>query len=50
MNTLGELKAWVVEAVAGVIKDMLQHVWQEVDYRWDVCRITDGAHHEVFCS
>jgi hypothetical protein len=28
-------------------KDMLQHVWQEVDCRWDVCRATDGTHCEV---
>jgi hypothetical protein len=50
MNTLDELKAWVIEAIADVIMDMLQRVCQEVDYRWDVHRITDGAHHEVFCN
>jgi hypothetical protein len=24
--------------------DMLQTVWNELDYRVDVCRITNGAH------
>jgi hypothetical protein len=26
--------------------DMLQTVWNELDYRIDVCRITKGAHIE----
>jgi hypothetical protein len=26
--------------------DMLQTVWNELDYRVDVCRITNGAHIE----
>ena len=26
--------------------DMLQTVWNELDYRVDVCRITNGAHLE----
>jgi len=26
--------------------DMLQTVWNELDYRDDVCRITKGAHIE----
>ena len=26
--------------------DMLQTVWNELDYRVDVCRITKGAHIE----
>jgi len=28
------------------IADMLQTVWNELDYRVDVCRITKGAHIE----
>ena len=29
-----------------VTADMLQTVWNELDYRVDVCRITKGAHIE----
>jgi hypothetical protein len=28
------------------LADMLQTVWDELDYRVDVCRITKGAHIE----
>jgi len=30
-------------AVEAIIADMLQTVWKELDYRFDVCRITKGA-------
>jgi len=30
-------------------KDMMQWIWQKVNYRWDVCRATDGAHSEALC-
>ena len=29
-----------------ITADMLQTVWNELDYRVDVCRITKGAHIE----
>ena len=29
-----------------ITADMLQTVWNELDYRVDVCRITNGAHIE----
>jgi hypothetical protein len=29
---------------------MLQSVWQEIDYSRDVCRATDSGHCEVFCA
>jgi hypothetical protein len=49
-NTLDELKAWITAAILNVTKDMLQHVWQKMDYRWDVhvCRARDGTQCEVF--
>jgi hypothetical protein len=47
VNMLDELKAWITAATANVTKDMLWHIWQEVDYRWDVCRSTDCTHCEV---
>jgi hypothetical protein len=35
-----------VEAVAAVDRQMLQRVWQEHDYRIDICRVTKGGHIE----
>jgi hypothetical protein len=35
-----------VEAVAVIDRQMLQHVWQELDYRIDFCRITNGGYIE----
>jgi hypothetical protein len=32
-----------VAALGGVTMDMLQRVWEEIDYRLDVCRVTRGA-------
>ena len=32
--------------IATITVDMLQTVWNELDYRVDVCRITKGAHIE----
>jgi hypothetical protein len=28
VNVLDELKVWIIAAVAGVTKEMLQHLWQ----------------------
>jgi hypothetical protein len=36
---LPELRKRIVAAVDTVDVDMLQHVWQELDYRIDVCRV-----------
>jgi hypothetical protein len=33
VNTLDELKVLFTAAIANVIMDMLQRVWQEVNYR-----------------
>jgi hypothetical protein len=33
--------------VAAVTCDMLQRVWEELDYQSDICRITHGASHRV---
>jgi len=32
--------------VRRLLADMLQTVWNELDFRVDVCRITKGAHIE----
>jgi hypothetical protein len=44
--TLDDLKQRITTATAGVDEDMLTRVWQEFDYRVDICRVTKGAHNE----
>ncbi|PSN55399.1 hypothetical protein C0J52_11064, partial [Blattella germanica] len=43
---LDNLKQRIRQAVANVDADMLQRVWDDLDYRMDVCRVTGGAHIE----
>jgi hypothetical protein len=39
-----DLRNFITAAVARVDRDMLTRVWNEMDYRIDVCRITkDGC-------
>ena len=41
-----ELKVRVRTAIETITADILQTVWNELDYRVDVCRIKKGAHIE----
>ena len=41
-----ELKLGIRTAIEIITADMIQTVWNELDYRVDVCRITNGAHIE----
>jgi hypothetical protein len=41
-----ELKVRIRTPIETITADMLQTVWNELDYRVDVCRITKGAHIE----
>jgi hypothetical protein len=43
--TLDDLKQRITTATGGV-EDMLMRVWQEFDYRIDICHVTKGAHTE----
>jgi hypothetical protein len=43
---LQQLQQRIVEAVAAIDHQMLQRVWQELDYRIDFCRVTKGGHIE----
>jgi len=43
---LNELKQRITTAVASFDEDMLRSVWIELDYRIDVCRVTDRSHIE----
>ncbi|KAG8304946.1 hypothetical protein J6590_081865 [Homalodisca vitripennis] len=44
--SLADLRRRITAAVAEVTPDLLERVWREIDYRWDVCRITNGSHIE----
>ena len=44
--SIPELKVRIRTAIETIIADMLQTVWNELDYHVDVCRITKGAHIE----
>jgi hypothetical protein len=44
--TLVDLRTHITAAITVTDHDMLQRVWQELDYRLDVCHVTGGAHVE----
>jgi hypothetical protein len=39
---LSDLKAWIIAVVKNVDAPMLTRVWQELEYRIDVCHVTRG--------
>ena len=43
---LNELRDRITQALQTTTADMLHRVWDEFDYRVDVCRVTQGAHIE----
>jgi hypothetical protein len=43
---IDDLKQCITEAVAAVICDMLQRVWEDLDYQFAICRVTHWAHIE----
>jgi len=45
-SSIPELKVGIRTAIETITADMLQTVWNELEYRVDVCRITKGAHIE----
>ena len=45
-TSIPELKVRIRTATETTTSDMLQTVWNKLDYRVDVCRITNGAHIE----
>jgi len=44
--SIPELKVRIRTATEIITADMLQTVWNQLNYHVDVCRITDGAHIE----
>ena len=39
---VNELKQKIIIVLETVTQDMLHHVWEELDYRLDLCWITDA--------
>ena len=48
LQDLAGLKARISAALNNIDAPMLTRVWQELEYRIDVCRVTCGAHIEHF--
>jgi len=46
LSSIPELKVRIRTAIQTITANILQTVWNEFDYRVDVCRITKGAHIE----
>jgi hypothetical protein len=44
--SLKELRDQITHALQTITADMLHRVWDEFDYRVEVCRVTQGAHIE----
>jgi hypothetical protein len=45
---LRALRHRITEAVATVTEVMLVNTWREIEYRFDVCRATNGARTETY--
>jgi hypothetical protein len=45
---LRTLRHRITEAVATVTEVTLVNTWREIEYRFDVCRATNGAHIETY--
>jgi hypothetical protein len=43
-HDLQELRQRIITAVTAIEEDLLEKVWQELDYRLDVCHVTRSAH------
>jgi hypothetical protein len=45
-TSIHEIRDRITYALQAITADMLHWVWDEFDYRVDVCRVTQGAHIE----
>ena len=48
LRDLADLKARIIAVVKNIGAPMLTRVWQKLEYRIDVCRVTRGALVEYF--
>jgi len=46
LQDLSDLKPRIIAAVKNIDAPMLTRVWQKLEYRIDVCRVTRGEHIE----
>jgi len=47
VRDIDDLKQRISNAITTIDEAMLQRTWQEIEYRLDVLRATNGAHIEV---
>ena len=47
INDIDHLKERIRDAIHSVTPDVLLRVWNELEYRLDVCRVTNGSHIEL---
>jgi len=45
-RNLADLRVRIIAAVKNIDAPTLTRLWQELEYRIDVCRVTSGAHIE----
>jgi hypothetical protein len=43
---IDELKLRIAVAIETIDRNILERVWDELDYRLGICRVTNGAHIE----
>ncbi|KAJ4448946.1 hypothetical protein ANN_00338 [Periplaneta americana] len=48
VTDIAELRGRMYEAIGLVTPEMLSRMWQEIEYRLDIARATNGAHIEVY--
>ena len=48
IRDITDLKQKITDVIATIDEAMLQRTWQEIEYRLDVLRATNGAHIEVY--
>ncbi|GBN64556.1 hypothetical protein AVEN_202588-1 [Araneus ventricosus] len=47
ISDINHLKQRITDVINSATPDVLTRVWEELDYRLDVCRATNGAHIEL---
>jgi hypothetical protein len=47
IRDLQNLKDRICAAIETVTPEMLSGVWEEAEYKLDICRVTNGAHIEI---
>ncbi|PNF39386.1 hypothetical protein B7P43_G13583 [Cryptotermes secundus] len=48
VNDFPDLRARILETIATVPMDMLERTWQEIEYRLDIVRATNGANVKIY--